>query len=84
MIGPNVIQAIIDRSGDNWKGFPFLFALCLCASIVIWFGVDVTTGRRDAVAWAEKHRSYAETGVFTSEEDGVSASAEDSNLKKKL
>lgn len=82
MIGPNVIQAIIDRTGDNWKGFPFLFALCLCASVVIWFGVDVTTGRRDAVAWAEKHRSYAETGVFTSEEDGVSAPVED--LKKKL
>ncbi|KAL1944115.1 hypothetical protein VTO73DRAFT_3300 [Trametes versicolor] len=82
MIGPNVIQAIIDRTGDNWKGFPFLFALCLCASVVIWFGVDVTTGRRDAVAWAEKHRSYAETGVFTSEEDGVSPPVED--LKKKL
>ncbi|KAI0355312.1 MFS general substrate transporter [Trametes cingulata] len=71
MIGPNVIQAIIDRTGDNWKGFPFLFALCTAASLVIWFGVDVTTGRRDAVSWAEKHRSYAETGVFTSEEDPV-------------
>ena len=38
MIGPNVIQAIIDNTGDNWKGFPFLFALCLAASLVIWFG----------------------------------------------
>ena len=38
MIGPNVIQAIIDHTGDNWKGFPFLFALCVAASIVIWFG----------------------------------------------
>ncbi len=38
MIGPNVIQAIIDKTGDNWKGFPFLFALCAAASIVIWFG----------------------------------------------
>ena len=87
MIGPNVIQAIIDDTGDNWKGFPFLFALCLAASLVIWYGacsvrstgradpllaadamtvaVDVTTGRRDAVAWAEKHRSYADTGVYT-------------------
>ncbi|KAL1664481.1 autophagy-related protein 22-like protein [Schizophyllum commune] len=53
MIGPNVIQAIIDRSGSNWYGFPFLFALCVCASVVIWFGVDVERGRRDAVAWAE-------------------------------
>lgn len=38
MIGPNVIQAIIDNSGNNWKGFPFLFALCTAASLVIWFG----------------------------------------------
>jgi len=56
MIGPNVIQAIIDRSGDNWKGFPFLFALCAAASLIIWFGVDVTKGRRDAVAWADSQR----------------------------
>lgn len=39
MIGPNVIQAIIDKTGDNWKGFPFLFALCAAASLVIWFGM---------------------------------------------
>ncbi|THH07927.1 hypothetical protein EW146_g9161 [Bondarzewia mesenterica] len=45
MIGPNVIQAIINNTGDNWKGFPFLFSLCTAASIVIWFGVDVTKGR---------------------------------------
>ena len=96
MIGPNVIQAIIDHTGDNWKGFPFLFALCTAASLVIWFGasrcfffsvrppfrgtrtrltgvtgVDVTTGRRDAVAWAEKNRAYAQTGVLVSEEDSA-------------
>ncbi|KAF9000299.1 MFS general substrate transporter [Cyathus striatus] len=57
MIGPNVIQAIIDKSGNNWMGFPFLFALCAAASIVIWFGVDIQKGRRDAVAWAEKTRT---------------------------
>ncbi|KIY52192.1 MFS general substrate transporter [Fistulina hepatica ATCC 64428] len=56
MIGPNVIQAIIDNTGDNWKGFPFLFALCLCASVVIWFGVDMQKGKRDATAWAETAR----------------------------
>jgi hypothetical protein len=56
MIGPNVIQVIIDHSGNNWKGFPFLFALCLSASIVIWFGVDVEKGRKDAVQWAEEER----------------------------
>lgn len=56
MIGPNVIQAIIDKSGDNWKGFPFLFALCFAASLIIWFSVDVTKGRRDAAVWADGQR----------------------------
>ena len=58
MIGPNVIQAIIDRSnGNNWKGFPFLFALCAAASLVIWFGVDIEKGRRDAGTWADSKRN---------------------------
>lgn len=57
MVGPNVIQAIINRTGNNWQGFPFLFALCTCASIVIWVGVDVQKGRRDAVRWAEERRA---------------------------
>ncbi|EPS98776.1 hypothetical protein FOMPIDRAFT_1125798 [Fomitopsis schrenkii] len=69
MIGPNVIQAIINNTQNNWKGFPFLFAMCTAASIVIWFGVDVEKGRRDAVAWAEHHRSYAETGVLVDDSD---------------
>ena len=62
MIGPNVIQAIIDNTGDNWKGFPFLFALCFCASFVIWFFVDVTEGRRAAVRWAEERRAVRAVG----------------------
>jgi MFS-type transporter involved in bile tolerance (Atg22 family) len=74
MIGPNVIQAIIDDTGNNWKGFPFLFAMCLAASLVIWFAVDVKTGRRDAVEWAEKTRRSGAAGAFgrrnTGEEDG--------------
>ncbi|KAG1752412.1 MFS general substrate transporter [Suillus paluster] len=56
MVGPNVIQAIIDKTGNNWQGFPFLFALCTSASVVIWFGVDVKKGRRDAVKWAAEQR----------------------------
>ncbi|KAG2115812.1 autophagy-related protein 22-like protein [Suillus discolor] len=58
MVGPNVIQAIIEKTGNNWQGFPFLFALCTAASLVIWFGVDVTKGRRDAVKWAAEQRSH--------------------------
>lgn len=88
MIGPNVIQAIIDDTGNNWKGFPFLFAICTAASLVIWFGkrrsfscacvyaemyagVDVTTGRRDAVAWADKNRRYIDTGVFGEDSESI-------------
>ncbi|KLO05189.1 MFS general substrate transporter [Schizopora paradoxa] len=63
MIGPNVIQAIIDNTGNNWKGFPFLFALCMAASLVIWFCVDVEKGRRDAVAFAKAHRSTDGTHI---------------------
>ncbi len=61
MIGPNVIQAIINDSGNNWHGFPFLFALCASASLVIWFGVDVQKGRRAAVRWAAERRGVAST-----------------------
>ncbi|KAF9244444.1 MFS general substrate transporter [Melanogaster broomeanus] len=56
LIGSYVIQAIIDKTNNNWQGFPFLFAMCTSASLVIWFGVDVTKGRRDAVRWAMAQR----------------------------
>ena len=59
MIGRNVIQAIINRSGNNWDGFPFLFILCTSASLVIWFAVDVPKGRRAAVRWAAEQRGTA-------------------------
>ena len=57
MVGPYVVQAIIDETQDNWQGFPFLFGLCTTASLVVWFGVDVVKGRRDAVRWAAAQRS---------------------------
>ncbi|KAH9482270.1 Autophagy-related protein 22 [Psilocybe cubensis] len=60
MIGPNVIQAIIDKSGSNWMGFPFLFALCFAASLVIWFFIDVEKGRKDAIAWADGIRKKSD------------------------
>jgi hypothetical protein len=44
LVGPNVVQAIIDNTGSNWMGFPFLFALCAAASLTIWFAVDVDKG----------------------------------------
>lgn len=56
MVGPIVVQAIIDNTGNNWEGFPFLFALCSVASLIIWFAVDVEKGRRAAVNWASSQR----------------------------
>jgi len=78
MIGPNVIQAIINRTGDNWDGFPFLFALCACASLVIWFAVDVQKGRQDAIAWADAIRNDAEKAKSSSE---VASQRKDSEEK---
>ncbi|WAQ90104.1 hypothetical protein PtA15_12A89 [Puccinia triticina] len=54
IIGPNVIQVIIDRTGSNWSGFPFLFAICLLPSIIILLCVDLEKGRQDALKWKMK------------------------------
>ncbi|PLB40762.1 uncharacterized protein BDW47DRAFT_82167 [Aspergillus candidus] len=47
IIGPNVIQVIINTTQNNWMGFPFLFAICATAMVAIMF-VDVEKGRADA------------------------------------
>ncbi|PLW47161.1 hypothetical protein PCASD_02332 [Puccinia coronata f. sp. avenae] len=54
IIGPNVIQLIIDKSGSNWSGFPFLFAMCLASSLAILLLVDIEKGRADALEWDKK------------------------------
>lgn len=54
IIGPTIIQKIIDNAnGNNWMGFPFLFALATVATLVLWIGVDLEKGRKDAVAYAK-------------------------------
>lgn len=50
------------------SSFVSLFLLLVTDVRVCGAGVDVTKGRREAVAWAEKHRGYAQTGVFHEEE----------------
>ncbi|OKO98892.1 Autophagy-related protein 22-1 [Penicillium subrubescens] len=65
IIGPNVIQAIINDSRNNWMGFPFLFAICAAAMIAICF-VDVEKGREDGRKFTERRkvdRVVAETGL---------------------
>lgn len=69
IIGPNVIQAIINATNNNWMGFPFLFALCTAASIVIWF-VDVEKGRENCRIYVEQRklvRVAKEAGLTTDE-----------------
>ncbi|KAG2073623.1 hypothetical protein BDR04DRAFT_294942, partial [Suillus decipiens] len=58
IVGPIVVQVIISKTGNNWHGFPLLFSMCTAASLVIWFRVDVTKGRRDAVRWAAEQRRH--------------------------
>jgi hypothetical protein len=55
--------------GNNWDGFPFLFALCTAASLIIWFAVDVKKGRRDAVAFADSKRAEGSTRTDSVDED---------------
>ncbi|THH21372.1 hypothetical protein EUX98_g8398 [Antrodiella citrinella] len=77
MIGPNVIQAIINDTGNNWKGFPFLFALCFLASATIWFAVDVPKGRRDAVRWAEENINFGQDSTVPDERESVDSKSKD-------
>ncbi|KAL5357682.1 autophagy-related protein 22-like protein [Aspergillus floccosus] len=75
IIGPNVVQAIVNSTQNNWMGFPFLFAVCAAAMIAIGF-VDIEKGREDsrkfvqdrkiAQASAECRREAHENGNATS------------------
>jgi MFS family permease len=69
IIGPNVIQGIINTTNNNWMGFPFLFVLCLSASIIVWF-VDVEKGRESCRVYVEKRkllRLSVESGMTAEE-----------------
>ncbi|KAH9986336.1 autophagy-related protein 22-like protein [Russula compacta] len=57
IVGPNIIQAIVNKTGNTWDGFPVLFGMSLLSSLIIWFAVDVPKGRQDARRWAEEQRS---------------------------
>jgi MFS-type transporter involved in bile tolerance (Atg22 family) len=59
IVGPNVIQVIIDGAGNTWQGFLFLFAICFASALIIWLAVEVPKGRRDAERWATEQRSTA-------------------------
>lgn len=54
------MQAIINVTNNTWMGFPFLFALCACASVVICF-VDVEKGRENCRIFVEERRQVVVT-----------------------
>lgn len=56
LIGPNVCAAIVDRTGNQWDSFIFLFVLCLLAAIVITLFVNMEKGRAHAVAFSIEQR----------------------------
>ncbi|TVY80823.1 Autophagy-related protein [Lachnellula suecica] len=76
IIGPNAVQAIINSTNNNWTGFPFLFALCFAANVVIWF-VDIEKGRDNCRKYVEERklvRVARESGLTTDEViDGVAS-----------
>jgi len=53
IIGPNVIQAIISKDGNNWKAFPVLFVFSALGCLMAWLGVDVPKGHGRAVGRGE-------------------------------
>jgi len=70
MIGPNVIQAVVDKKGNNWKAFPVLFVLTALGCLVAWFGVNVPKGRRAAVEWAaERRETTGDDAMYSDEKD---------------
>ncbi|KAK8227623.1 autophagy-related protein Atg22B2 [Phyllosticta capitalensis] len=79
IIGPNVVQAIVNDSNNNWTGFPFLVGLTTAASIVIWF-VDVAKGRENCRKFVDERklaRAARESGKPVEEiVDGVEAPAQ--------
>ncbi|PYH45458.1 uncharacterized protein BP01DRAFT_415720 [Aspergillus saccharolyticus JOP 1030-1] len=74
IIGPNVVQAIINDTQNNWMGFPFLFAICVAAMVAIMF-VDVEKGREDGRRFAEEHVAVSPGSGVT--EDGEARQSEE-------
>jgi MFS-type transporter involved in bile tolerance (Atg22 family) len=49
-IGPIISGIIIDRTGDTWKGFPFLLAITIVGFGMICY-VNLKKGKEQCEAW---------------------------------
>ena len=63
------MQAIINKSGSNWKAFPLLFILSALGCLVVLFGINVPKGRHAAAQWAAEKRGTASGMVMLDEKD---------------
>ncbi|KAI9447662.1 autophagy-related protein 22-like protein [Lactarius indigo] len=76
IVGPNVIQAIVERNGNNWKAFPVLAVLIALGCLVVLFGINVPRGRSAAVQWAAEQRGTSDYAVYSDEKDNESSKSE--------
>lgn len=60
LIGPNVCALTIEKTGNDWAPFAFLTPVCVAATAVIAFGVNVDRGHQDAVEFAARKRGRVE------------------------
>ncbi|KAF8261786.1 hypothetical protein EI94DRAFT_1745249 [Lactarius quietus] len=68
-----MIQAIISKTGNNWKAFPVLFVLSALGCLVAWLGANVPEGRYAAAQWAAEKRGVGAGKVFLDEKDRESS-----------
>lgn len=76
-----MIQAIVDKKGNNWKAFPVLFVLSALACLVAWFGVNVPKGRLAAEQWTAEKRAVGAGTMFLRENGGESSAKSKSENK---
>ncbi|KAI9467380.1 MFS general substrate transporter [Lactarius psammicola] len=82
MIGSNVIQAVVDKNGNIWKGFPVLFVLSALGCLVALFGVNVPKGRYEAAQWAAEQRGTGACTELSDDLDSESSKSEGKNDEK--
>ena len=68
-----MIQAIIDKNGNNWRAFPVLFAIGVVGCLLVWLGIDVPKGRYAAAQWAAEKRGMGTGIAILDEKDGESS-----------
>ena len=64
IIGPNVIQPVVDKGGNNWKAFAVLFVLGALGCLMARFGVNVPKERDDGTLCHGEATGGYRHGIF--------------------